>query len=99
MGIVLDSSLSTNDCKQISKDNLFLQDVLIAWSKLNLTNQTGTVSKEIMWNNSEIKHDGKLIYYQHWYDRRKEHLYDFKLKRSTLLNKWKTCMVFREMIF
>ena len=51
---------------------------------MNLTKQTGIVSKEIIWNNSEIKHDGKLIYYQHWCGRGIkyiEHLYDFRLER------------------
>ena len=42
------------------------------------------VSKEIIWNNSEIKHENKILFYRDWYIKgikQIEHKYDYRIKR------------------
>ena len=49
-------------CSQIAKNNLFLRDVLAGWCKINENRPTIAVTKEIIWNNSQIKCNNKVLF-------------------------------------
>ena len=59
--LILQSNLDIKDCSQISKVHSFLHDILGSWCKINVTTDTSAVSKDIVWNNSEIKHGNKTL--------------------------------------
>ena len=79
--LILECNIHSYDCKQIAQENTFLRDVLLGWSKINNVESTDVIAKEIIWNNSQIKCDNKLIFYQQWFEKGIkfiEHIYDFR---------------------
>ena len=60
--LILECNVHSYDCNQIAKENTFLRDVLVGWSKINTVESTDVIAKEIIWNNSQIKCDNKLIF-------------------------------------
>ena len=64
-------NFQTND---ISLDNIFLMDVCKAWSSYSYRNPTNNFKNEVIWNNSSIKIDGKVLFYKFMY-RMKKGLY------------------------
>ena len=90
--VILESTLNTEDCSQIAKNNLFLRDVLTAWCKINENGSTKTVTKEIIWNNSQIKCNNNILFYRDWYDKGiklTEHIYDFRTRQFYTVNQLK----------
>ena len=78
-------NITEQDCKFLDIKSKFLKDILISWSKVNTLNTEIQISKQIIWNNSNIKKisNNKLFYYKHWF--RKgilflEHIFDFRHK-------------------
>ena len=61
--LVLEGNIHTSDCSEIAHGNQFLLDVLSGWCKINFTTEIKIISKEIMWNNSNIKCDNKTLFY------------------------------------
>ena len=80
--LVLESNLKENDCTQISKNNKFLKNILIAWCKINYKETPSTcISKQIIWNSSYIKCDNNIIYYKERHEKGIkyiEHIYDYR---------------------
>ena len=82
--LILESNLHIQDCSQITKENMFLWDVLAGWCKINNSESTHVITKEIIWNNSQIKCNNKILFYHDWYEKGIkliEHIYDFRVQR------------------
>ena len=50
--LTLESNLHIHDCSQITKENMFLRDLLAGWCKINNSESTHVIAKEIIWTNS-----------------------------------------------
>ena len=46
--LILESNLRIQDCSQITKENMFLRDVLAGWCKINNSESTQVITKEII---------------------------------------------------
>ena len=60
---------------------MFLRDVIAGWCKINISETTRVIHKEIIWNNSQIKCNNKVLFYVDWFEKRMkfiEHIYDFR---------------------
>ncbi len=82
--MLFNCKVQSKDTSHIGRDNIFLNNVVKAWSKINYSNKNESVSKEIIWNNTNIKHQNKTIFFKEWYDRGiiyVEQLYDYRAKR------------------
>ena len=82
--LILESKLHIQDCSQITKENIFLWDVL-AGCKINNSESTHVTAKEIIWNNSQIKCNNKILFYHDWYEKGIkfiEHIYDFRIQKN-----------------
>ena len=81
--LILESNLHEQDSGQIAKGNMFLRDVLAGWCKIN-NYDTNMIAKEIIWNNSKIKCNSKVLFYRDWYEKGIkfiEHIYDFRQRK------------------
>ena len=81
--LILESNLHIQDCSQITKENMFLWDVLAGWCKINNSESTHVITKEVIWNNFHIKCYNKILFYHDWYEKGIkliEHIYDFRIK-------------------
>ena len=82
--LIQESNLHIQNCSQITKENMFLRDVLAGWCKINNSESTQVITKEIIWNNSQIKCNNKILFYHDWYEKGIkliEHIYDFRVQR------------------
>ena len=82
--LILECNLNINDCNQIAKNNMFLRDILAGWCKINSSEITNAVAKEIIWNNSQIKCNNKVLFYREWFEQGIkfiEHIYDFRIRQ------------------
>ena len=52
---------------KITKDDMFMWDVLAGWCRINTCETTHVLAKEIIWNNSQIKCNNKILFYHDWY--------------------------------
>ena len=78
--LVLESNLKENNCTQISKNNSFLNSILGARCNINYKETPTCTSKQVIWNNSYIKCDNNIIYYEEWHEKvikYIEHIYDY----------------------
>ena len=50
---ILESNVHMQDCTQITKKNMFLWDILAGWCKINNSESTHVIVKEIVWNNPQ----------------------------------------------
>ena len=58
--------------------------MLIAWCKINYSETQKSISKQIIWNNSDIKCSNTILYNKQWQERGIkyiEHIYDYKIKQ------------------
>ncbi|KAH3790897.1 hypothetical protein DPMN_169105 [Dreissena polymorpha] len=63
--------------------NIFLSDVLSAWSDVTHKLETKTSSKTILWNNKDITSNNKTFFYKDWFERSIKYvdqLYEFRIK-------------------
>ena len=63
---------------------MFLHDILAGWCKINSSDTTNAVAKEIIWNNSQIKCNNKVLFYREWFEQGIkfiEHIYDFRIRQ------------------
>ena len=47
---------------------MFLQDILAGWCKINASENTNVIAKEIIWNNPQLKCKNKILFYLNWYN-------------------------------
>ena len=62
---------------------MFLRDVLAGRCTINNSESTHVITKEIIWNNSQIKCNNKIPFYHGWYKKGIkliEHIYDFRIQ-------------------
>jgi exonuclease III len=83
--LIFECNLDTPDIKNISKNNFFLKDVLLAWRSVIKCSQLDKNHKEmhIIWNNSDIRIDNKPFFHYEMYSKGikfVEQLYDFRNK-------------------
>ena len=82
--LIFESNLHVQDCSQIAKNNMFLRDILAGWCKINTSETTRVIQKEIIWNNSQIKCNNKVLFYVDWFEKGIkfiEHIYDFRFRK------------------
>ena len=82
--LILECNLKERDCTIVCKNNVFLKDILIAWCKINYSETQKSISKQIIWNNSDIKCFNTILYYKQWQERGIkyiEHIYDYRIKQ------------------
>ena len=63
---------------------MFLRDILAGWCKINTSETTRVIHKEIIWNNSQIKCNNKVLFYVDWFEKGIkfiEHIYDFRFRK------------------
>ena len=81
--LIFKSNISVNNLQNIVPSQ-FLNDIIKAWA-LCRPNDTIPVSKQVLWNHSDIcKSNGKPFYFDNWYQKGiqfLEHIYDFRSKR------------------
>ncbi|KAH3798106.1 hypothetical protein DPMN_151696 [Dreissena polymorpha] len=68
---------------EIANENIFLSDVLSAWSDVTHNLETKTSSKTILWNNKDITSNNKTFFYKDWFERSIKYvnqLYDYIIK-------------------
>ena len=57
-GIVLfKCNMNTSDVKKLRIDNVFLKDIILAWSNLNYEKEPKNLHKQVLWNNTHIKNN------------------------------------------
>ena len=82
--LIFECNLHEKDVKEIIPKSGFLQDIVVAWCKINFKHsEIENISKEITWNNTFIKSNGKMFFEKSWFDRGIqliEHIYDFRKK-------------------
>ena len=67
----------------VCKNNVFLKNILIAWCQINYSDTQKSISKQIIWNNPDIKCSKTILYYKQWQKRGIkyiEHIYDYRIK-------------------
>ena len=55
------------DVNQINISSTFYHDLLAWWSKIREVEDPNNVYKYIIWNNKEIKVDGKRVFYRYYF--------------------------------
>ena len=63
---------------------MFLRDIVAGWCKINSSETTNAFAKEIIWNNSQIKCNNKVLFYLEWFEQGIkfiEHIYDFRIRQ------------------
>ena len=94
--LIFESNISENDFKKIQfKGSNFLSDIVKSWSNIHFNNKPESFENQILWNNSFIINNNKLIYYKNWYVKgikyvkqlfdQRQKLYDFQ-SLKTLFN-------------
>ena len=81
--IIFDCNLNPEDIKQHFPKCLFLQDILISWRKICQQDDFKVIGKCIIWNNTKVKINNKIVFYKEWYDKgiiHFESLFDFRTK-------------------
>ena len=82
--LIFECNIKEKDIKELIPKKGFLQDILLSWSKIKSAElETENISKEIIWNNSFIKSNGKMFFDKTWFNRGIqyiEHIYDFRKK-------------------
>lgn len=68
-------NFSKDDIPKIN--NLFVYDICKAWSLFNFKEPISKFENEIIWNNSHIKVDNKIVFYQFLYSKGIDHVYNF----------------------
>ena len=68
--LVFQCNISESDAKAISKGNSFLEHILLPWISINTNEHSIDISKQFIWNNTDIKLNNKTIYYKDWHEKR-----------------------------
>ena len=92
--LIFKSNIKENDTDQLKIKSLFLKEIVQAWAKINYKDvnpEEENISKQILWNNSNIKRNGRLFFYNSWYNRgitSIEHVYDYRKKIIFIFSKF-----------
>ena len=72
--------------KDVIVRNTLIHHVCSAWSSYNFRNPDKNFKNEIIWNNSLIKVDNNIIFYNFMYERGVERVGDFLDDKNCLLS-------------
>ena len=61
-------NLNKADILKLNIKNVFLQDTLLAWSNLIYEKQPKQLLNQVLWNNTHIRNDNKLLIFKKWID-------------------------------
>ncbi|KAH3839898.1 hypothetical protein DPMN_113338 [Dreissena polymorpha] len=81
--VLFECNISNTILHEIANENIFLSDVLSAWSDVTHNLETQTSSKTILWNNKDITSNNKTFFYKDWFERSIKYvdqLYDYRIK-------------------
>ncbi|KAH3747606.1 hypothetical protein DPMN_182034 [Dreissena polymorpha] len=81
--LLFECNISNTILHEIANENIFLSDVLSAWSDVTHNLETQTSSKTILWNNKDITSNNKTFFYKDWFERSIKYvdqLYDYRIK-------------------
>ncbi|KAH3846206.1 hypothetical protein DPMN_088505 [Dreissena polymorpha] len=81
--LIFECNISNTILHEIANENIFLSDVLSAWSDVTHNLETQTSSKTILWNNKDITSNNKTFFYKDWFERSIKYvdqLYDYRIK-------------------
>ncbi|KAH3812515.1 hypothetical protein DPMN_140950 [Dreissena polymorpha] len=81
--LLFECNISNIILHEIANENIFLSDVLSAWSDVTHYLETQTSSKTILWNNKDITSNNKTFFYKDWFERSIKYvnqLYDYRIK-------------------
>ncbi|KAH3779325.1 hypothetical protein DPMN_157128 [Dreissena polymorpha] len=81
--LLFECNISNTILHEIANENIFLSDVLSAWSDVTHNLETQTSSKTILWNNKDITSNNKTFFYKDWFERSIKYvdqLYNYRIK-------------------
>ncbi|KAH3848089.1 hypothetical protein DPMN_090438 [Dreissena polymorpha] len=81
--VLFECNISNTILHEIANENIFLSDVLSAWSDVTHNLETKTSSKTILLNNKDITSNNKTFFYKDWFERSIKYvdqLYDYRIK-------------------
>ncbi|KAH3887824.1 hypothetical protein DPMN_011846 [Dreissena polymorpha] len=81
--LLFECNISNTILHEIANENIFLSDVLSAWSDVTHNLETQTSSKTILWNNKDITSNNMTFFYKHWFEQNIKYvdkLYDYRIK-------------------
>ena len=61
-------NINSNDTKQLKFKSKFLTEIVTSWADINFNNEVECYLKQFLWNNSNIKHNNKTLYYHEWHE-------------------------------
>ena len=83
--LIFESNTCEKDFYEVQhKGSKFLSDIVQSWSTIHFNNNPDNINNQILWNNSFIKKDNKLIYYKKWYDKGIKILNTFLIKDKNI---------------
>lgn len=78
------SNINEKTCENLNIKSRFLKEMIQSWSKANLDKNKISISKQLLWNNENIKDSRKkTFFYNDWFNNGVqfiEHVYDFRNK-------------------
>ncbi|KAH3883935.1 hypothetical protein DPMN_007905 [Dreissena polymorpha] len=81
--LLFECNINNTILHEIANENIFLSDVLSAWSDVTHNLETQNSSKTILWNNKDITSNNKTFFYKDWFERSIKYvdqLYDYRIK-------------------
>ena len=81
--LIFESNIKCDDILKHFPQDTFIQNVLIAWRKVCEV-KVLSINKTIIWNNSDIKINGKTSFFKTWFERGIkliESIYDYRVKQ------------------
>ena len=67
--MIFECNLNDLDVQKTFPKNTFLQEIITSWNKIQKHQPNSNILKEIVWNNSNIKCNGKILYYKEWHEK------------------------------
>ena len=80
---IFNTNMNVTDAKTMVKTSTFLNEIISSWANINFQDNINNISSQVIWNNSLIRHNKKLIYYPKWKNAGIEtigQLYDYRYK-------------------
>ena len=78
------TSIIFYDVNQINTSSTFYQDLLAWWSTIREVEDPNNVYKYIIWNNKEIKVDGKSVFYKYYFNMNIKYTNDLLFDKSNI---------------
>ena len=85
--------INSKDILKFQIKNKFLQEILLAWSNINFNENPNNLSEQILWQNSYIRNDNCLLYFEQWKNKNINHvkdIYDIATQDFKTFNQLKT---------